>query len=171
MANVERVEVDPLVEVAGRPLVAAHLPQPGDARPHRQPGFPPGHANLAAGKTMKKDNVKKGSTEGASPAEYQSVVKVRRNGEMTIPVEVLMVFEKATRSVRSGTGRTAGPGTSLSGRQAGLRGSGSGTQIVLDSDFTNNSKTVVTRGLPALSLSARFLNWFEMVLHAVAFLA
>ena len=44
--HVEQVVLDPLMEIAGGAIVTADLPEAGNARPHREPRFAPGHADL-----------------------------------------------------------------------------------------------------------------------------
>jgi hypothetical protein len=103
---------------------------------------------------------------------FRSVIKVHRNGEMTLPVEVLMVFEKGdtVRQTWDGQDRWiryefTKPGKLLYAEVD------PGRKLALDSDFTNNSKSVEPDGLPALSLSVRFLHWFQWLLQAAAILS
>jgi hypothetical protein len=122
--------------------------------------------------TSRTDSARNRPSAPRPPAMFRSVIKIHRNGEMIVPVEILMVFEKGdtVRQVWDGEERWVKYEFTKPARLVFAEVDPS-RKLVLDSDFTNNSKTVRSNGLPALSLTVRFLHWFQLLLHAAAFLA
>ena len=134
--------------------------------PERNAGKP------AAEDSSRADSLRRRSSTPQQAVLFRSVVKVHRRGEMVVPVEIRMVFEKGdtVRQAWDGEERWARYEFMKPVRLVSAEVD-PGRKLALDSDFSNNSKTVEPDGLPALSLAVRFLNWFQMLLHTVAFLA
>jgi hypothetical protein len=132
------------------------------------PEKPPGKSAPTGGSSS--STADRGATGIPAPRLYRSVITFHRNGEMIVPVDLLMVFEKGdtVRQVWDGKDRWTRwefikPVKLVAAEVDPER------KIVLDSDFTNNSKTVLPERRPALSLAVRLLSGLQFLLHAAAF--
>ena len=116
------------------------------------------------------DSVETEPAQVETEAPFLSVVKVQRRGEVVIPVDVLMVFEDgdSVRRVWDGRDRWAEyrflkPARLVHAEVDPDR------KLVLDSNFSNNSRTVKPQRKPVTYLCTRFLYWFETALHLMSF--
>lgn len=97
---------------------------------------------------------------------YHSVVKVNRKGEAVFPVEILMVFSDGDSVVKKWDGKERWVkyefkrSAELISAQVDPAG-----KILLDSNFTNNSKTVKSNLKPGFGISVKVLFWFESILY------
>ena len=82
------------------------------------------------------------TTTGSGPT-----VVVRRYGEAIFPVDVVVTFKNGERVTSSGTDATDGSVTPTSGRRRPLSAQVDPERVLLlDVNYTNNSKTLAPRG-------------------------
>jgi len=129
-------------------------------------------AHPDSGSAVGRKSGKKGSKSSDSPKAYRSIVDVHRRGTLTVPVDVLVVFDKKD------TVREKWDGMDLWKRFEYVKPNAlmhaevdPDRKWLLDSKFANNSKTVEPRNKPARLLFVRFLLWAESLLHGFAFLS
>ncbi|MFH1941288.1 MAG: M1 family metallopeptidase [bacterium] len=112
----------------------------------------------------------KESAETKSPDVFESIVRVHRKGEVIIPVDILITFENGETVQQTWDGKDRWvkyefekPTKLVSAVVDPDR------KIVLDSNFSNNSRTVKPQKKAVTYLCTRFLHWFESALHLISF--
>lgn len=120
--------------------------------------------------TLSDPEKKEESTQQESRELFRSVVKVHRKGEVIVPVDVLVVFDDgdSVRQVWNGKDRWV-KYEFLKPAKLVYAVVDPDRKLVLDSNFSNNSRTVKDLRKPVTYLSSRFLYWFESVLHIIGF--
>jgi len=118
----------------------------------------------------KVESAEEDTTQKTPPDLFRSVVQVHRKGEVIIPVEVLTVFANgdSIRKVWDGKERWV-EYEFLKPTKLVFATVDPDRRLVLDSNFSNNSRTVEPRRKPISYLCARFLYWFETALHLISF--
>ncbi len=115
-------------------------------------------------------NAIRDTTEKKQSELFKSVVKIYRKGEVIIPVEILVVFANgdSVREVWDGKERWIKYEFWKPARLV-FATVDPDHKLVLDSNFSNNSKTVKTRIKPVAYICTRFFYWFETILHFIGF--
>jgi len=101
---------------------------------------------------------------------YESRIDIHRQGEVIIPVDVLIVFEKgdSVRHVWDGRDRWIRYDF-LRPTKLAYAAVDPDKKLLLDSNFANNSRTVKSQRKTLNYLNTRFLYWFQTMLHLFGF--
>jgi hypothetical protein len=111
------------------------------------------------------------------PQTYESVVVIRRRGEVTFPVKIEVVFENGRRQSEHWDGaygwhklRYVRPERVVSATvfSGTLDPSGPNHPLLLDVNFTNNSRTLTPNHLPAQRWTAKLMFWIQNLLHQLS---
>ena len=113
----------------------------------------------------------RGSEAAGDSTTYRSEVVVRRNGDATFPVDVLLVFEDGTEKRHEWDGLERWT-MIVEERRTKLRHAivDPDRILLLDVDRSNNSHTLEPQaGFPATKLAAKWIVWFQDFLTTFAF--
>lgn len=105
------------------------------------------------------------SAKSAEPELYESSVAVRRLGEFTFPVEVEVVFANGEKILEKWDGKDLWKKFKYT-RESKLVSATVDPQqkILLDMNFTNNSKTIASQDSGLTKLTVRMLFWLQALL-------
>jgi len=119
----------------------------------------------------KEEEIEKDSTAAEEEATYRTRVRVHRKGEVILPVDVLLVFENgdSLSYVWDGEERWT---QYIVNKPVKLDYAVVDPQrkLVLDAQFSNNSKTREPQNTAVHLMGNRALYWFESLLHLIGIL-
>ena len=103
---------------------------------------------------------------------YRSSVVLKRNGELTIPTEVLITFDSGEKMIKLWDGKARYKEFTFEGNSQIISAQiDPSNKIMIDSDLNNNSKTTDPKNFGIWKYVAKFLFWLQNIMQSVAFFA